>query len=192
MFTLETKDLILRDIQPSDLQKHIYWLTEETEWWNWDASYWYLQNLKGNNLNEEIKKQTEGLKNFIEMIGRKNPDATRYAFEIEEKSSGEVIGFISCYCIDSNYENTDDDANYAFGIDIPEEKFRNKGYGYQAFSAAINYYKSHGINEVFTQTWSGNESMIQLAKKLGFKLINVRKGIREHSGQKFDALTFKI
>jgi len=192
MFKIETKDLILRDIKKTDIKKHLFWLTEETEWWNWDAAYWYLQELSGEKLEAEIEKQKNGLLSFCEMISRKKPEDKRYSFEIEEKESGELIGWISCYCIDSNYESTNDDALYAFGIDIPELKYRNKGYGKQAFTAAIEYYKSTGINEVYTQTWSGNLPMIKMAEKIGFSLINVRKGIRERKGQKFDALTFKI
>lgn len=34
--------------------------------------------------------------------------------------------------------------------------------------------------------------MIQLAERIGFKLMNARKNIREYKGQKFDALTFII
>lgn len=45
---------------------------------------------------------------------------------------------------------------------------------------------------MYAQTWSGNTSMIKLAEKIGFKLINIRKNIREHNGQKYDALTFMI
>ena len=192
MFKIETKDLILRDIQKSDLQKHLYWLTQETEWWNWDASCWYLQKMSGSELEEEIEKLRAGLSSFFEMISKKKPDDKRYSFEIEEKESGELIGWISCYCIDSNFEATDEDALYAFGINIPELKYRNKGYGEQAFSAAIKYYKSQGIDEVYTQTWSGNKPMIRLAEKLGFELISVRKNLREHNGKKYDALTFRI
>ena len=72
------------------------------------------------------------------------------------------------------------------------KKYRSKGLGFQAFSAAIEYYKAHGIDEVYTQTWSGNTPMIRLAQKIGFKLVDVKKDAREHNGKEFDALTFKI
>lgn len=192
MFSLETKDLILRDITPSDIETHLFWFSKETEWWEWDAACWYLQKLSAEQLQAEIENKKNGLQNFVNIISKKKPEEKRYSFEIEEKSSGRLVGWISCYCIDSNFETTDDDAFFAFGIDIPEKKYRNKGYGFQAFSAAINYYKANGINEVYTQTWSGNIPMIKLAEKIGFKLVNVRKNIREHNGQKYDALTFKI
>lgn len=192
MFKLETKDLILRDIKKSDIEKHLKCFFDEKEWWNWDAACWYLQKLSDEELKKEMENQKNGLIAFYEMVSQKTPSDKRYAFEIEEKNTGELIGWISCYCINSNYEETDDDALYAFGIDIPELKFRHKGYGEQAFSAAIEYYKSIGISDVYTQTWGGNIPMIKLAEKMGFRLVNVRKNIREHNGQKFDALTFKI
>lgn len=192
MFKLETKDLILRDICEEDLKKHYTWLTHDTEWWNWDASYWQYQNLSEEQLAIEIPKLMDSMRNFLQMVSQKKPDDVRYSFQIELKQTGEYIGWISCYCIDENFVATDDDALYAFGIDIPEKKYRSKGLGFQAFSAAIEYYKAHGIDEVYTQTWSGNTPMIRLAQKIGFKLVDVKKDAREHNGKKYDALTFKI
>ena len=192
MFKLETKDLILRDICEEDLKKHYTWLTHDTEWWNWDASYWQYQNLSEEQLSIEISKLMDGMRNFLQMVSQKKPDDVRYSFQIELKQTGEYIGWISCYCIDENFVATDDDALYAFGIDIPEKKYRSKGLGFQAFSAAIEYYKAHGIDEVYTQTWSGNTPMIRLAQKIGFKFVDVKKDAREHNGKKYDALTFKI
>ena len=192
MFKLETKDLILRDICEEDLKKHYTWLTHDTEWWNWDASYWQYQNLSEELLAIEIPKLMDSMRSFLQMVSQKKPDDVRYSFQIELKQTGEYIGWISCYCIDENFVATDDDALYAFGIDIPEKKYRSKGLGFQAFSAAIEYYKAHGIDEVYTQTWSGNTPMIRLAQKIGFKLVDVKKDAREHNGKKYDALTFKI
>lgn len=192
MFKIETENLILRDMVEADIEKHMCWFTTEEAWWNWDAAYWYLLELTGYELDKEIENQKIGLTAFYKMIFRKKPDDRRYAFEIEEKNTGELIGWISCYCIDLNFEATDEDSLYAFGIDIPEMRFRKKGYGKQAFSAAIEYYKSIGIDEVFTQTWSGNIPMIKLAEKIGFHLVDTKKDMREHNGQKFDALTFRI
>ena len=192
MFKLETKDLILRDICEEDLKKDYTWLTHDTEWWNWDASYWQYQNLSEEQLAIEIPKLMDSMRNFLQMVSQKKPDDVRYSFQIELKQTGEYIGWISCYCIDENFVATDDDALYAFGIDIPEKKYRSKGLGFQAFSAAIEYYKAHGIDEVYTQTWSGNTPMIRLAQKIGFKLVDVKKDAREHNGKKYDALTFKI
>ena len=192
MFKLETKDLILRDICEEDLKKHYTWLTHDTEWWNWDASYWQYQNLSEEQLAIEIPKLMDSMRNFLQMVSQKKPDDVRYSFQIELKQTGEYIGWISCYCIGENFVATDDDALYAFGIDIPEKKYRSKGLGFQAFSAAIEYYKAHGIDEVYTQTWSGNSPMIRLAQKIGFKLVDVKRDAREHNGKKYDALTFKI
>lgn len=45
---------------------------------------------------------------------------------------------------------------------------------------------------MFTQTWSGNIPMIKLAEKIGFHLVDIKKDMREHNGQKFDALTFRM
>lgn len=54
------------------------------------------------------------------------------------------------------------------GIDIPDLKHRRNGYGKQALLTYIEYLKSHGIHQVYIQTWSGNLSMLKLAEKHGF------------------------
>lgn len=72
------------------------------------------------------------------MIFRKKPDDRRYAFEIEEKNTGELIGWISCYCIDLNFKATDEDSLYAFDIDIPEMRFRKKDMGNKLFLLQSN------------------------------------------------------
>ena len=79
---------------------------------------------------------------------------------------------------------------FAFGIDIPPQSCRGKGYGYEAFKAAIEYLASKGMKEIYTQTWSGNTRMIALAEKLGFREVCRKKDFREVRGEKFDGLTF--
>lgn len=44
---------------------------------------------------------------------------------------------------------------------------RGKGYSYKALCVFIKYLIEHGENEIFTQTWSGNERMVHIAKKNG-------------------------
>ena len=67
---------------------------------------------------------------------------------------------------------------------------RGKGYGYEAFRAAIEYLTEHGLKDIYTQTWSGNERMIALAKKLGFVEFKIKGGIRIVNGEKYYAITY--
>ena len=45
---------------------------------------------------------------------------------------------------------------------------------------------------LYTQTWSGNLSMIALAEKVGFTEVGRIKDLREVRGEKYDALTFAM
>lgn len=80
----------------------------------------------------------------------------------------------------------------AIGLDIPEENARRKGVATRAIYQYLEYFKSSGYNQIYTQTWSGNIRMINLAKKVGFIEVNRYEKIREVRGEKYDALTFMI
>ena len=54
------------------------------------------------------------------------------------------------------------------------------------------YLHSLGFDELYTQTWSGNERMIRLAEKLGFTECGRELKERTVRGQQYDGLTFRI
>ena len=55
----------------------------------------------------------------------------------------------------------------------------------------MNYYFENGVNELYTQTWSGNVRMLRCAEKLGFAECDRDAGAVEVDGQKYDGLTFR-
>ena len=191
-FKIETPNLILRDMTDFDLPTLKRWNTVETDWMeNWDSPWLYENFLREDFLNK-WNNELEGLQSFISMISKKKPEDRRYNFQIDLKESGQHIGQISCYGINKDYIYDDDGENFAFGIDLPESAYRGKGYGLQAFSAAVKYLKDSGLSDIYTQTWSGNSAMVKLAEKTGFKLVDVKKDARTFKGKKYAALTFKM
>ena len=78
-----------------------------------------------------------------------------------------------------------------FGMVSCEPDLWSNGIGTKALRAFINYYFENGVNELYTQTWSGNVRMLRCAEKLGFVECNRNVGTREVDGQKYDWLTFK-
>ena len=46
--------------------------------------------------------------------------------------------------------------------------------------------------EAYTQTWSGNQRMIGLARKLGFRESMRKPGLRRVRGTAYDGLTFRL
>ena len=80
----------------------------------------------------------------------------------------------------------------AIGICICESDLWGKSIGTNVLRVFINYYFENGVNELYTQTWSGNIRMIRLAEKLGFVECDRDVNERVVNGQKYDGLTFKI
>ena len=100
---------------------------------------------------------------------------------------------MSSYCINENYEWTaEDTVHRAIGIDICEPAAWDKGIGSNVLRAFMNYHFADGIDELYTQTWSGNTRMFHCAEKLGFVECNCDVGEQEVNGQKYDGLTFKL
>ena len=184
---IESGDIILRDMTESDVEDYVRWFTAEREWENWDAPW----------EKEDTDEETERRIWTEYYASRKDrpDDAPRWKFEIE--LNGRHIGWVSAYDIDENYEwvkkaGEGQTVHLAVGIDICEPELCGKGVGTNALRAFMNYFFESGVNELYTQTWSGNVRMIRCAEKLGFTECSREAGAREVNGQKYDGLTFRF
>ncbi len=172
-------NLKLRNFEENDIEKFKYWFTIETEWMNWDAPWeWIDYEFDGA---EQLSHRLQKTKN--------NP-----CFECEIIYNNEHIGWVSAYYMTDDYKYNDLNKTnkIAIGIDIPNINHRKLGIGKEVYRRYLEYFKSLGYNEIYTQTWSGNIPMIKMALNSGFKEINRYKDLRIVNNQKFDALTFKI
>ena len=165
------KEIYLRDRLEKDLDDYIKWFTSDTEWQNWDAPW-----EKGDFSEKEYREK------FIANLKLTLP-IPRRRFEIC-LNNDEHIGWMNSYFLDEKKEKL------AIGIDIPEIKYRGKGYGKVSLILFINYLLENGFANIYTQTWSGNKAMILLAEKLGFDEIDRKKDIRKVNNAFYDALTF--
>lgn len=172
--------LILRDMIESDIEDYVRWFTVETEWMQWDAPW----ETEGTDEETERASWSE----YYQTVSQKPADRVRYKFEIE--ADGKHIGWVSAYTDTGFYENPEE--IIAIGIDIPEKQYRGSGNGTQALLQFMDYYRKLGNKRLLTQTWSGNEPMIALAKKLGFTEVHRAVGVRTAGGKPYDALTFAI
>lgn len=184
------ENLVLRDFVESDIAARIRWETEETEWQLWDAP-WETEGLTEAEKQEELEAYTERMRAWPEKYAQMPDEQMRYAFQLETLE-GRYIGWVSAYCIDDTFSYTEEDWHIAIGIDIPDMAARGKGYSYSALRAFIRYLRAHGIEEIYTQTWSGNARMIHIAQKLGFEAYCRKQGIRQVRGGVYDGLTFKL
>ena len=167
-------DIVIRDMQASDIADHMRWRTVDTEWMDWDAPW--LQDRSQNPA--DIHRQLQSLASAA-------LPAVRTRFEIA-LDSGEHIGWMNSYQLDST------PGRVAIGIDIADPRYRGCGRGERAFSAFIHYLFSAGFTCVYTETWSGNLPMIRLAGKCGFTLANRTPQTCPVGDGIYDGLLFRV
>ena len=124
---------------------------------------------------------------YYEAVRELPEDAVRLKFEIE--LDGEHVGWVSRYTDLEYVENPQ--GLPAVGIDIPEPSCRNRGVGTEALGLFLRYLKDAGFSCVYTQTWSGNATMLRVAEKLGFEPVCRMVGDRTVRGESYDAVTLK-
>lgn len=174
-FKLVSNNIFLRDMISDDIDDYIDWYTRETEWQKWDAPWEFEQNI-------DIMKFREGL---INKLNKPLPHIRR-KLQICYKD-GVHIGSVNSYFIDDNKKML------AVGIDIPAIKDRGKGLGQEALTLFISYLLNSKISEdIYTETWSGNERMIKLALKCCFEGYDREKDFKIIDGRYYDGLTFKL
>ena len=182
------ENIILRDMIESDTPDYVRWFTTETEWSKTDAPWEPI----------ELDAETERVswQEYYESVKDLPDDVRRWKFEIEW--NGRHIGWVSSYMMNERYEwigadtiQPDQTVYRAIGIDICEPDAWGKGVGTNALRAFMNYYFENGVDDLYTQTWSGNVRMLRCAEKLGFVECNRNVGTREVDGQKYDGLTFR-
>lgn len=104
---------------------------------------------------------------------------------------GVLIGSCSSYLIDEQGQSDPLGMLRAVGIMLPSVRQRGKGIGTIALRMLCDYYFDHGETALYTQTWSGNTSMLALAAKLGFTPFLRRENVRLVKGMRYDALTLR-
>ena len=185
---IKFENIILRDMIESDIEDYVRWFTTETQWAKADTPW---EPLVDSDEESECKRWTR----YFEAMQDLPDDARRWKFEIEW--NGRHIGWVSSYPIDEHYQWIDQiqdgqTVHRAIGIDICESDVWGHGIGTNALRAFIHYYFEHGVDQLYTQTWSGNTRMIRCASKLGFVECNRNVGICEVDGKRYDALTFRL
>ncbi len=87
-------NVILRDMQESDIENYVRWFTTETKWSDTDAPWEPIVS------DEETERNS--WREYYEAVKDIPDDARRWKFEIEW--NGRHIGWVSSYLIDENYE----------------------------------------------------------------------------------------
>ena len=175
--------VILRDMTEPDIDDFIRWYTTETEWRLWDGPW------------ETIVFDPEAYRRKIfETLAQPKDEARpRRGFQICLRDEHEThIGWMNAYFIGGDYRHTKEKGHIAIGINIPEQWARGRGCAAEAWTLFIGYLRENGAADIYAQTWSGNQRVLGLMKKLGFEECDRKPGVRTVRGGTYDALTFRL
>ena len=180
------KNIVLRDMIESDIDDWIRWETLETEWMDWD----------GPDMPTEPINEAEYRSELLEFVRTPREPGFRSFYEIAT-CDDHHLGRINSYALDNSLkwkhwpkEGLPD--KIAIGIDICDSESWNKGLGSMAVTAFIGYLLQSGIQDIYTQTWSGNIRMIRCAEKIGFVECSRIVANRHIRGSVYDGLTFQL
>ena len=170
---IKGQKVTLRDLTDADLNDYRKWFTKGQEWTKWDAPWEEMSDIFAQNFIQRLSNQLS-----------KEPQEIRTRFEIEVNSTH--IGWVSSYLIERN------PSFLAVGISIPEENYWAKGIGKEALQLWVGYiFENYGVENIYCETWSGNERMVRLARSIGFEIIENDK-ILEFNGMQYNKLKFRI
>lgn len=184
---IKYRDIILRDMEGSDIEDWVRWNTIETEWMDWDGP-----DLPCDPFDEVLFR-----KECADQLSEP-PVGIRNTFELDT-ADGVHLGMVSSYLTDENFEHLSrkdakDTKNcyHTLGILICESRHWSRGLGRQALTAFCKYCLDNGITAIRLQTWSGNVRMIRCAQRIGFVECNRFSGNRHIRGKVYDGLTFQL
>lgn len=174
---LKGRRITLRDFIEADIATLWYWQYEcsDPEWVQWYTPYKPIVKSTWDEF------YTEQLWEIEEALKREIP--SKLAIEAD----GKLIGFVRRYWIDKN-------TNWLnIGICIYDPAYWSGGYGTEAFQLWIDYlFREMDIVRLGIATWSGNERMVKLAKKLGMKHEGRIRKARLINGQYYDSINMGL
>ncbi|TCP68284.1 GNAT family N-acetyltransferase [Baia soyae] len=167
----------LKDISLEDVEKMYYWtyLADNREHLNWNAPYHPIEE-------KSLGEFIEGYRSLLDVTETKQVRA-KLAIIVNHK----LIGTVGWYWIDQSTNWLDS------GIVIFDSNFWSGGYGTEAFQMWVDYiFENMDVARVGISTWSGNERMIGLAKKMGMIEEGRIRKARIVEGKYFDSIKMGI
>ena len=81
-------------------------------------------------------------------------------------ADGKLVGF-TMFAFDEEYEDPND--RYWLWRFMIDENLQGRGYGREALSEIIRYFKQHGANNIRLSTKETNEHALRMYRKAGFR-----------------------
>jgi len=155
MITLKGKDIVLRALEPSDLD-FLYELEN-------DESVWEISNTS-------TPYSKFILKQYLDNAHRDVFDIKQSRLVICLASEVRPIGFIDLFDFEPKHQRV------GLGIVIFSEGDKGKGFAYQALEMTCRYAFAHlNVHQLYANITEDNEVSINLFKKAGFERAGVKK-----------------
>ena len=167
---IETDRLFLRKFALEDLEDFIEFQSDPT-----------MYKFQPSGIKKSKEEYLEALNRFISLSSAEPLKAMPFAVEFKENHK--VIGKITVSIVDEK------SCRLSWAI---HKDYRGKGLAFEACQAVVDYLKSCGVEKFNINIWRGNDASINLASKLGFKLVSVDKDARQKDGVVFDNLNFSL
>ncbi|WP_173916663.1 GNAT family N-acetyltransferase [Halobacillus sp. Marseille-Q1614] len=181
MSALETRltgdHVVLRSIKDDDIPRlwELIYKPKDPEWKKWDAPYYPLEPHTVDTYRSHESARKERLKET-------EPDS-RLLIEVD----GEIIGTVSYY-----WEHKAS-LWLEVGIGIYSKEYWGGGYGSEALELWIDHlFHELPLARVGLTTWSKNERMMKVGKKLGMKLEGRMRKCRIYEGKYYDSIRMGI
>lgn len=167
----------LRDFRAKDLGPYERWMQPGARWQEFDAPYFGAPDPTW------VRDHVEGLQERIESGAWEDP---RRRVVLARRDDDELIGTLARYWICEATEWP------GVGIDIYDPDAWGRGYGSEALTLWCDYLFAQGYHRLDMRTWSGNERMMRLAEKLGFRLEARFREARPVDGKRYDGLAYGL
>ncbi len=114
-----------------------------------------------------------------------NPDS--FFVGIFDKSDDKHIGNVKLEPIDWDKKTA------MFGIVIGDKKYWGKGLGAEAMRLIIDYaFNKFNLKEIRGGVFSKNKSAVKLYKKIGFRVVSIKKNATNRNGELYDDIYVAI
>lgn len=178
MIQIEGAKIKLRDWQVEDIPEFSHWIQPHHQWHDLDGPYYKITE-------SEAKEKIDVLQAQIKEGKFTTP---RYRLVIADLKTNKLLGTVSSY-----WESKETNWLCA-GVTLYSPETWGKGIGFEALSLWIDYlFEQHTkIVRLDLRTWSGNQGMMKLAEKLGFKKEACFRKARIVANEYYDSIGYGI
>lgn len=171
----------VRAFAPSDIETYRRWLQPEQDWHRWDGPY--FAKLDSTEIDAVCARLAAAIEDGSYAAQRPLPRAV-IATTAEPAT---MIGSVSWH-----WESEESDWR-RMGLTVYDPAVRGRGIGTHALAVWTDYlFRTTGVVRLDYSTWSGNERMLAVGRRLGFTEEARFRDAREVRGRRYDSVVMGV